>query len=124
MPADTVFMKSGNLLRVCELTDTDGNAARIEPYLIFTSGRNRRCCHYYQLSEPAGWKTTELRFVASVRMLEERFLQRKEYDPFDKERFPLVHFSVPTLDGRLRWVDKMAAADKSKLPYQPTFDSE
>ena len=106
MAVEVAFMKAGNLARVCELTDAEENIWLIEPYAVYTSSRGRRSLWYYQLDAPEGWKDPEVRFVRRVKMLEEKFTVRADYDPFDKNRFPIMHFSIPGKDGRQRWADK------------------
>ncbi len=116
-------MKGGNLQRVCEMTGTDGSAVRVEPYAIYTSGKNKRYLYFYQLDEPAGWKNMETRLAASVILCEQQFTVRQDYNPLDKNVFPTMHFSIPTHDGRQRWVDLSAASKKSALPYRPNFEA-
>ncbi|MBI3679965.1 MAG: hypothetical protein HY235_06155 [Acidobacteria bacterium] len=106
MNADAVFMKAGNLRRLCELTDNEGRTVQVEPYAIFTSAEGRRCCLYFELGEQEGWRTTEQRYVQSMRLLEETYSARRDYEPFDSIRFPFVHYAVPTHDGRQRWADR------------------
>lgn len=106
MSAETVFMKAGNLRRLCEITASDGSTIQAEPYAIFTSPRNKHCYLCYQLTEPQGWKELESRLVKAVKLQQDGFKPRPDYDPFDKNRFPVMHYSVPTQDGRLRWGEK------------------
>jgi hypothetical protein len=107
MSAEAVFMRCGNLRKVCEVKDSAGNLLLVEPYAIFTSIKKRKHVHFYQLSGPGGegWKTPESRDLVAGRMLEDTFTPRSGYDPFDKQLFPVMHYSIPTHDGRQRWMD-------------------
>src|SRR5688500_18712365 len=111
MSLETVFMRGGNLRKLCEIGDEAGNTHTIEPYGIFTSGKNRRCLYYYLVSSsipetPEGWKTEEVRRLTGCKLTEQGFAPRIDYDPFDKHEFPIMHYSIPTHDGRQRWMDK------------------
>ncbi len=121
MSAETVFMKAGNLHRVCEITGTDGSVAQAEPYGIYTSPRNHACYLCYQISEPEGWQELEQRDVTRVKLLEATFKPRQDYDPFDKMRYPVMHYSIPTHDGRQRWGEK-PAIDKSASFLRPYIE--
>jgi hypothetical protein len=118
MSAEAVFMKAGNLHRLCEFAGTDGSVTLAEPYCIYTSARNKYCYLFYQITEPQGWKELESRHVASVKLKEAGFKTRTDYDPFDKNRFPVMHYSIPTEDGRLRWGEK-PKIDLSKSFLRP-----
>jgi hypothetical protein len=41
-------------------------------------------------------------------MLEQTFTPRSDYNPFDKTSMPMMHYSIPTHDGRQRWSDQQA----------------
>lgn len=121
MPSDTNFMKAGNLGKLCELIDKDGLAALVEPYAIYTSSRGRRRLYCYQVSEPKGWRSVDPAQIAAVRIRDEKFSPRPDYDPFDKSQFPMMHFSIPTLDGRQRWADK-PSTDKTAGFLRPHIE--
>jgi hypothetical protein len=110
MSLEATFIKAGNLQRLCELSTPEGSRFVVEPYMIFTSGKKRRSYRYYERSsnvpdsEP-GWRSTEARYISGIKLLDESFELRKDYDPFDKAEFPVVHHSIPTHDGRQRWMD-------------------
>src|SRR5512140_3414803 len=106
MSADILFMKAGNLHRVCEITRADGTSLLAEPYAIFTSSRNRLEYLCFQVSEPQGWRELEARTVASVKLRDSKFTTRPDYSPLDLDRYPLMHYSIPTQDGRQRWGEK------------------
>ncbi len=121
MSAETVFMKAGNLHRVCEIAGKDGSVTQVEPYGIFTSARNHGGFLCYQVSEPEGWRELESRDIARVKMLDSVFRPRQDYDPFDKIRYPVMHYSIPTHDGRQRWGEK-SAIDKSASFLRPHIE--
>ncbi len=113
-------MKSGNLKKVCELTLNDGSIVTVEPYAIYISPKGRQQFLWFQLSssvagEHAGWKNPETSAVKAAKMLEQTFEIRKDYQPFDKSLYPLVNFSIPTHDGRQRWMDTKKDFDKQTL---------
>ena len=112
MSADILFMKAGNLHRVCEITRVDGSSLLAEPYAIFTSSRNRLEYLCFQVSEPQGWMELEARTVASVKLRDSGFTTRQDYSPLDLNRYPLMHYSIPTHDGRQRWGEKRAPRGK------------
>ena len=108
MPAETVFMKAGNLHRVCEVTTAEGASLLVEPYAIFTSSKNKLEYLCFQVSEPQGWRELDARTVAGVKLRDSEFKTRPDYSPLDRERYPLMHYSIPTHDGRQRWGEKRA----------------
>lgn len=117
---ESVFMKAANLGRLCELTDSGGHGMVVEPYMIFTSPKGRRCLGCFLVSpepEPGSpvWRTPELSEITGCVMREDKFQLRTSYDPLDKQAFPMVHFSLPTHDGRQRWADAGKPRDKTML---------
>ena len=117
---EAVFMKGGNLHKLCKITLTDGRDFTVEPYAIYTSGRKRRCYLWYQISssdpgEERGWRSPEAASVATAKLLEDPFDTRRDYDPFDRVEMPVVHYSIPTHDGRQRWMDARKDFDKQTL---------
>ncbi|HLJ46360.1 MAG TPA: hypothetical protein VKU01_10150 [Bryobacteraceae bacterium] len=120
MSVQSVFMKSGNLKRVCELTLTDGSTVTVEPYAIFISPRGRQQFLWFQLSsskpeDRGGWKSPETGTVKAAKMMDPSFTIRTDYQPFDKGLYPFVNFSIPTHDGRQRWMDTRKDLDKQTL---------
>lgn len=120
MPIDAVFMKGGNLRRLCEATLADGSVAVVEPYAIYTSPKKRRTLLWYEVSKGgseagAGWKHPEAASVTAMKLLETPYTPRKDYNPFDTVKFPVVHYSVPTHDGRQRWLEGGRNPDKQTL---------
>lgn len=102
-------MKAGNLRRLCEVTFREGKTALVEPYAIYTAETKRRLYLWYQLAsdppEEPGWKSPEAVQVVSARVRDETFSPRPQYDPFDSQKYPVMHFCIPTADGRQRWAD-------------------
>ena len=88
--------------------------------MIFTSAKGRRCLGCFQISPApeagsSAWRTPEMAEIQSCNMLEQKFELRANYDPFDTVNIPTVHFSVPTKDGRQRWVDAGKPKDKTAI---------
>ena len=120
MSFDATFMKGGNLHRLCDITLMDGTSARVEPYAIYTSSKKRRHYLWFEVSgSDSGWRYPEAASVASAALTEEPFTVRADYDPFDKAKFPVVHYSVPTRDGRQRWLDAAPGHDKGTIRNRP-----
>jgi len=124
MPVDATLMKAGNLRRLCDITLTDGATAKVEPYAIYTSSKKRRHYLWFQLSssdpeEGSGWMNPEASSIASAIVTDEAFVIRQDYDPFDRSKFPVVHYSLPTHDGRQRWLDARRDFDKQTLVNRP-----
>jgi hypothetical protein len=117
---DATFIKGGNLKKVCEVKLADGSTVTVEPYAIFTSPRKLRHYLWFRTGgsnpdEGPGWQSPEASLVASVRLGEQSFTVRRDYDPFDKGKFPVVHHSIATHDGRQRWLDAGPPIDKSTI---------
>lgn len=117
---ESVFMKSANLHRACELTDATGNKTLVEPYAIFTSAKGRRCFRVFVLSpvpEPgtSAWTAPETASITAVTMTEQAFETRPKWDPFDKELLPMVHYALPNREGRQRWADAPKARAKDTI---------
>lgn len=120
MGAENTLMKAGNLQRVCELTTNQGTVL-VEPYAIAISAKGRRELLCYHLADEPAWRTIEMRFITAVRMLDATFKIRTDYDPFDRNRFPVMHYSVATHDGRQRWADK-PSKDKTAEFLRPHIE--
>lgn len=112
-------MKGGNLRRLCEVKFRDGKVATVEPYVIYTAESKRRLYLWFQLSseppEEPGWRTPEAAYLVSGNLCEATFTPRADYDPFDRKKFPTMHYSIPTADGRQRWMDARPPSDKQDL---------
>ncbi len=119
MSADAMFMKGGNLHRVCEVTLADGRNLIVEPYAIYTTRSKRRHFLWFQRGsrpgEDSGWKHQEVSSVATVKLRDESFQTRLDYNPFDSEIFPVVQYAIPTHDGRQRWAAARPTRDRSVL---------
>jgi len=120
MSQDATFIKGGNLLRVCEVTLAGGSKVTVEPYAIFTSPKKRRHYLWFRTSrsdpdDRPAWESPDASSVKLIRLTEDSFKIRRDYDPFDKEKLPVVHFSVPMHDGRQRWLDAGPKKDKSTI---------
>ena len=108
MSVESVFIEAAEGLSFCELIDTNGNSRLVELYMVYTSRRGKRLFHCYQSrgysrsGKPQGWKNPEVVSFASANLREETFTQSGEYNPFNTNMFPTVHFSIPTADGRQR----------------------
>src|SRR5262249_30557143 len=113
MSVEAVLMKCGNLRRTCEVTLAGGKVVVVEPYAIYTATTKRKHFLWFPVSkggdEKPGWRYPEAASVVSAKPREESFTPRRDYDPFDRERLPVVHYSIPMHDGRQRWADARAA---------------
>lgn len=95
-------------MNLCELEDQTGNKRLVQPYMVYTSATGKRLFHCYQLEgysesgEPTGWKNPQVDSFIKAKIRDEIFVQRREYNPFNYDMFPFVHFSIPTIDGRQR----------------------
>lgn len=118
MSEETLFMEAGNQRFLCELDLRDGNYVTVEPYMIYTSDKKRRCMLYYLVSRAGsssdkGWRQIETSSVRAVKVLDRPFAIRKDYNPFDKITYVMSHYSLPSADGRQRPVDLAPSWDKS-----------
>lgn len=93
---------------LCELIDQNGNRRLVEPYMVYTSSKDNRLFHCYQIEgysvskKVPDWKNPKVKSFRQVTIQDKTFIQRKEYNPFNNSMFPTVHFSIPTADGRKR----------------------
>jgi len=108
MNPENIFIGSAKLLKACRLKDAQGNTRTVEPYMVYVSSQGKRLFHCYQLSgfsergQVVGWKNPEVGLFQLAEILEEFFAVRPGYNPFNSKMFPVVHFSIPTYDGRQR----------------------
>ena len=108
MSVEQEFIKAGESFALCELIDKKGNRRVVEPYMVYTSSTGKRLFHCYQIEGYSksgvseGWKNPEIRSFRQATIQDKTFVQRKEYNPFNESMFQLVHFSIPTADGRQR----------------------
>lgn len=110
---EEVFIAAAKALRLVRLTEPGGRERVVEPYMIFRSGTGKRLLHAFQLGGYSaggvvrGWKNAEVTAFDGAEMVEQRFLPRRDYNPFNEERFPGVLFAVPTREGRQRARDAL-----------------
>jgi len=108
MNIESTFVQAAESLNLCELIDQSGNRRVVEPYMVYSSATGKRLFHFYQLKgysksgQSTGWKNPQVNSFAQAIIRDEAFTQRKEYNPFNYEMFPVVHFSIPTINGRQR----------------------
>jgi len=108
MSVETIFIQAAEESRLCELVDRGGNSRIVEPYMVYTSATGKRLFHCYQVEgysksgEPTGWKNPQVNSFTQTTIRNGTFTPRPEYNPFNYNMFPVVHFSIPTVDGRQR----------------------
>ena len=51
--------------------------------------------------------------MRGAKLLDRPYKPRKDYNPFDKIKYPMCHYSAPAADGRKRPVDLAPSHDKS-----------
>jgi hypothetical protein len=108
MSAEDAFVAAARARCLCELTDAAGNIRLVEPYMVFTAGTGRRLFHCYQLrvylrpGRTRGWRNPRVASIAEVTLVPQTFTPRASYNPFNERQFPVVHFALPTRDGRER----------------------
>ncbi len=96
------FIEAGESLMICELIDSQGRKRIVEPYMVYHTSTGKYAYHCFQLSgysfsgNTYEWKNPLVDSISSVKMLDESFEQRREYNPFNFKKFPRVTFSVPT----------------------------
>ena len=102
------FTTAGKALSLVWLTEPSGRYRIVEPYMLFYSSTGKRLFHLYQIGGYSaggllrGWKNPEVGSFDSAQVIDQRFVAREEYNPFNEEMFPEVIFAVPTRDGRQR----------------------
>ncbi len=102
------FQEAAKNLHLCELIDLNGNHRIVEPYMVYSSSTGKRLFHCYQISgysksgKSQGWKNPEINSFQEAIILDDTFLPRPEYNPFNDKLFTVVYFSIPTIDGRQR----------------------
>jgi len=105
---EAVFIAAGKTLSLVWLTEPSGRYRIVEPYMVFVSSTGKRLLHMYQIGGYSaggilrGWKNPEVEVFDSAQIVDQRFVPREEYNPFNQEMFPEVVFAVPTRDGRQR----------------------
>jgi hypothetical protein len=105
---EEVFIAAAKASTLVWLTEPSGRYRVVEPYMLFLSTTGKRLFHLYQVGGYSagailrGWKNPATSSFDSAQPLDQRFLPRTDYNPFNEEKFPTVIFSVPTRDGRQR----------------------
>lgn len=117
MSEEQIFMDAGNKRMHCELDLREGNFVTVEPYAIFTSAKKRRCLLYYLASRAGahgdqGWRQIETGQIRGAKVLNQPFAIRKDYNPFDKITYVMMHYSLPNIEGKQRAVELAPAWDK------------
>lgn len=108
MSVEANFINAAKSLKLCELIDAMGNERLVEPYMVYTSAKGKRLFHCYQLrgysesGKETEWKNPAIGSFVRAVIRTEVFVPRNEYNPFNYKMFSIVHFSIPTLDGRQR----------------------
>ena len=108
MSIESTFIQAAKSLNLCELIDHSENRRLVEPYMVYTSATGKRLFHCYQLQgysksgQPTGWKNPQVNSFAQAIIRDEAFTPRREYNPFNYEMFPVVYFSIRTINGRQR----------------------
>ncbi len=111
MSVEATFIAAAKARRLVWLTEPSGRYRIVEPYMVFRSSTGKRLLHLYQVggysagSILRGWKNPEVAVFDGAQMLEESWVPRDDYNPFNREMFPEVIFAVPTRDGRVRAPD-------------------
>jgi hypothetical protein len=105
---DDQFSDAAKANRKVVLRDKEGNERVVEPYMIYTSPKGKRCLHVYQTGgysksgKAEGFRNPALEEVSTLEVLAETFVIRKEYNPHNEAQFPEVHFSLPDASGGKR----------------------
>lgn len=106
---EAVFIAAGEARSLVWLTEPSGRYRIVEPYMVFCSSTGKRLFHLYQVGGYSaggvlrGWKNVEVHVFSEARRVEQRFMARPEYNPFNEEIFPRVVFAVPISGtGRVR----------------------
>jgi hypothetical protein len=108
MNVELTFIQAAKTLNLCEFIDYSENRRLVEPYMVYSSSTGKRLFHCYQLQgysksgKNTGWKNPQINSFNQVIIRDERFTPRREYNPFNHKLFPVVHFSIPTVDGQQR----------------------
>lgn len=103
-----VFVAAASAQSLVWLTEPNGRYRIVEPYMVFHSSTGKRLLHFYQVGGYSaggvlrGWKNPEVSAFDSAQVVDQRFVPREDYNPFNAEMFPEVVFAVPTRQGRHR----------------------
>ena len=108
---EELFIAGAKTSSLVWLTEPTGRYRVVEPYMVFCSTTGKRLLHLFQVGGYSsggilrGWKNPAVSAFDSAQVLEQRFLPRSDYNPFNEEIFPRVLFAIPTRDGRQRAPD-------------------
>jgi len=108
MSFESELIKSATNRHLCWITDINGNRRLVEPYMIYTSSRGHRLFHCFQLEgysvsgARTGWKNPKISNFISSEETDMLFEIRDEYNPFNYDMFPVVHFALPDSNGNHR----------------------
>lgn len=100
MTIEQIFKDSAVKRRLCELTDKAGNKRTVAPHGIFSvSGGTRQfCCFQYSgYSESGGlpnWRNFHVDNIAGIKILQESFAKRKDFNFGNKQVYPHWHFHI------------------------------
>jgi len=108
MSIEKDLIKAAKSRHKCWIIDKENNKRFIEPYMIFTSSKGNRLFHCFQIKgyssrkKETEWKCPKLADYSIIRETDEKFEIRKDYNPFNMDMFPIVHFSLPNAKGENR----------------------
>jgi hypothetical protein len=105
---ERAFVEAGKSLSLVWLTEPSGRYRIVEPYLVFVSSTGKRLLHCFQIGGYSsggmlrGWKNPEAASFTGAQVVDQAFIPREDYNPFNEEMFPEVVFATETRDGRVR----------------------
>jgi hypothetical protein len=106
MNVEEVFKQAALSGHICELKDKEGRIRVAEPYMIFTTSLGLRCFAVVQLSgystDPAdfpNWRNIPVHEITSVKILNEKFKIREDYQPANERSYPQPHFGLKGLSN-------------------------
>lgn len=105
---EQTFIAAARTTSLVWLTEPTGRYRIVEPYMVFISSTGKRLFHFYQIGGYSaggvlrGWKNPETHVFESAQIVDQQFVPREDYNPFNEEMFVDVVFAVPTRDGRMR----------------------
>ena len=97
---EETFKKAADKRRLCEMTDITGNKRIVAPHGIFSTseGTKQLCCFQYSgFSESGGlpnWRNFHIDNITGIKILQERFTKRKDFNVDNKQVYPHWHFHV------------------------------
>ena len=97
---EQTFKEAADKRRLCELTDRTGNSRIVAPHGIFlTSGNIKQfCCFQYSGFSASGglpnWRNIHIDNISRVKILQEPFTKRKDFNVDNKQVYPHWHFNI------------------------------